>query len=108
MWSAESLPIARTSGFSESYWLSAMDLIARMHSSSDVPCNRLQLLSVSPRPATEFARGGSAGEGSRQTVVPTRVEEWQLEACGSRSVMRVFDDKLKPDMKIGVTRLIVR
>ena len=107
MWSPDSIPVARTSGFSESYWLSAMDLIARMKSSSSAPCRKLQLLAVVPRPATEFALN-NPGEGGKQTVVPTRVEEWQVDSCGTRSVVRVFDDKARPDMKVGVVGLGAR
>lgn len=107
MWSPESTSVARTSGFSESYWLSAMDLIARMKASSDAPCRRLRLLAVVPRPATEFVLR-NPGEDTSQTVAPTRVEEWQVESCGARSLVRVFDDKLKPDMKVGVSGLVAR
>ena len=107
MWSPESTSVARTSGFSESYWLSAMDLIARMKSASNASCKRLQLLAVAPRPATEFVLS-NPGEDTKRTVTPTRMEEWKVDSCGVSSLVRVFDDKLKPDMKVGVSGLVAR
>lgn len=107
MWTPDSIAVARTSGFSESYWLSAMDLIARMKSSSGTPCRRLALLAVVARPAAEFVLDNRA-EGTTQTVKPNRVEDWQLESCGARSVVRVFDDRLRPDMKVGVSGAVPR